>query len=108
MAISSLTAVKYILSLFLRSPADFEYIGNADKVLAICIVWVIIAINCWSIKLNQELTKGLGYIKMISLTSIVLIGLYGVATGLCNFDIFKVENRWHVKMLIFRESIASV
>ena len=94
MAISSLTSVKYILSLFgFVSNSDFDSIGNTDKHLAVCVVWVIVAINCLSIKLNQELTRCLGYIKILSLSMVILIGFYGVATGTSNFDIFKPENR---------------
>ena len=95
MAISSLTSVKYILSLFgFVSDSDFECIGNTDKYLAVCVVWTIIAINCFSIKLNQELTKYFGYIKIISLSMVIIIGIYGVAIGVSNFDIFKPENRY--------------
>ena len=98
MAISSLTSVKYILSLFgFASNSDFDCIGNTDKYLAVAVVWIIIAINCLSIKLNQELTRCLGYIKILSLSMVILIGFYGVATGTSNFDIFKPENRFVVK-----------
>jgi len=93
MAISSLTSVKYILSLFgFVSNSDFECIGNADKYLAVAVVWIIIAINAFSIKLNQELTRCLGYIKILSLSMVILIGFYAVATGTSNFDVFKPEN----------------
>ena len=92
MAISSLTSIKYILSMFGVTAEDD--LGGADKILAISVVWLIIAINCFSIKLNQELTKGLGYIKILSLTMVVVIGVYGLATGVSNFDIFKYPKRY--------------
>lgn len=92
MAISALTSIKYILSMFGVTAEDD--LSGADKILAISVVWLIIAINCFSIKLNQELTKGLGYIKIFSLTMVVAIGVYGLATGVSNFDIFKYPNRY--------------
>ncbi|CAG5099491.1 Oidioi.mRNA.OKI2018_I69.XSR.g16547.t2.cds [Oikopleura dioica] len=77
-AILSLTCAKYTLS-SIESIMGYNLCGElspyAEKFFAMSIIWLVVAINCASVKLTNQILKIFGYGKVISIGIIIIAGL---------------------------------
>ena len=80
MCVSAITFGKYFLSIFLTCQNAEDYV-LVEKCIATCVIWATIAINSYSMKITKEVTKVFGYIKIISLCLICLIGFIALFNG---------------------------
>jgi len=77
-AILSLTCAKYTVSSII-SILGYNLNGDlspyAEKFFAMSIIWLVVAINCASVKLTNQILKIFGYGKVISIGIIIFAGL---------------------------------
>lgn len=77
-AILSLTCAKYTVSSII-SILGYNLNGDlspyAEKFFAMSIIWLVVAINCASVKLTNQILKIFGYGKVISIGIIIVAGL---------------------------------
>jgi L-type amino acid transporter 9 len=59
---------------------------------ALSIIWLVVAINSYSVRLTQFILKIFGYGKLISLAVIIVGGLVVTFMGYTDIDMFKPEN----------------
>jgi L-type amino acid transporter 9 len=85
-AILSMTCAKYTLSLI-----SDDLPPLAEKMFALCIIWLVVAINSFSVKLTQRILKVFGYGKLISLAVIIIGGLTMVCLGKTDTSMFTTE-----------------
>lgn len=77
-AILSLTCAKYTVSSIisiLGYNLDGDLSPLAEKFFAMSIIWLVVAINCASVKLTNQILKIFGYGKVISIGIIIFGGL---------------------------------
>jgi len=77
-AILSLTCAKYTVSSIisiLGYTLDGDLSPYAEKFFAMSIIWLVVAINCASVKLTNQILKIFGYGKVISIGIIIFAGL---------------------------------
>lgn len=86
-AILSLTCAKYSLSLISNTFPVF-----AEKIFALTIIWLVVAINSYSVKMTQFILKIFGYGKLISLGVIIVGGLTLTFLGKTDIEMFYPEN----------------
>lgn len=83
-AILSLTCAKYTIS-SMNSIIGYSVCEAlsplAEKFFAMSIIWLVVAINCASVKLTNQILKIFGYGKIISIGIIIICGLALTATG---------------------------